>query len=91
MADGLGRVPIETEVAAGDGEIGRNREFFIGSGAEQSAVVSNAEAQLGGGRLGGAEANLLDQVQLGGTSGTWSGRIRLLSRAWHGVRIGYGE
>jgi hypothetical protein len=44
MADGLGWVPVKAEVAAGDGEIGRNREFFIRSGTKEGAVVANAEA-----------------------------------------------
>jgi len=49
MADGFGRVPVEAEVPAGDGEIGGDGELFIGSRTKQGAVVADAEAQFGGG------------------------------------------
>jgi hypothetical protein len=45
MADGFGLMPVEAEVAAGDGEVGGDGEFFAGTRAEQGAVVADAESQ----------------------------------------------
>jgi len=49
MADGFGRVQVELEVAARDGEVGGDGEFFAGAEAKQSAVVADAKAQIWGG------------------------------------------
>jgi hypothetical protein len=38
-------VPVEAEVAAGDGEVGGDGQFFATAWAEQSAVVADSEAQ----------------------------------------------
>jgi hypothetical protein len=43
MADGFGRVPIEAEVAAGDGEVGGDGQLFAGSGTKDGAIVADAE------------------------------------------------
>ena len=57
MADGFRRVPIEAEVAAGDGEIGGDGQFLAGAQAEQGAVVADAQPQRGIRRSGRAGAN----------------------------------
>jgi hypothetical protein len=54
MADGFGRMPVEVEVAAGDGEVGGDGQFFAGTWPKQCAVV--ADAQTEGGALGPARA-----------------------------------
>jgi hypothetical protein len=45
MTDGLGLVPVEAEVASGDGKVSGNSDFFSGARTEQSAVVADAEAE----------------------------------------------
>ena len=85
MAEGLGRVPVEAEMAAGNRKVGSDGEFFAGIATQQGAVVADAEAQLGRERPSGARADEPDQVKLA--------RLRepgSLRRAWHGLRIGYG-
>jgi hypothetical protein len=47
MADGFRRMPIQTEVTAGDGEVGGDGQFLAGAQAEQGAVVADAEAEAG--------------------------------------------
>ena len=64
MADGLGRVPIEAEVAAVDGEIGSDGQLFAGAKAEQGAVVTNAQPQREVRRFERAGANPGQQRQL---------------------------
>jgi hypothetical protein len=64
VADGLCRVRVEAEVAAGDRKIGGDGEFFAGAGTKDGAVVANSETQLGSLGLGGAEANLVEEAQL---------------------------
>ena len=61
MADGLGRVPIEAEVAAGDGEVGGDGEFLAGTRAEQGAVVADAEAEARLAGVASAGANLAQE------------------------------
>ena len=65
MADGLRRVPVEAEVAAFDGEIGGNGQFFAWLEAEERAVVADPELDSGsGGRnRSGAGTNGLQQSQ----------------------------
>jgi hypothetical protein len=38
-------MPIEAEVAAGDGEIGRDRQLLAISRTKQGAIVADAEAE----------------------------------------------
>ena len=45
MAYGFGGVPVEAEVAAGDGEVGGDGQLLAGTGTNQGAVVADAEAQ----------------------------------------------
>ena len=66
MADGLGRVPVEAEVAAGDGEVGGDGQVVAGVGAEEGAVVADAQKQVGVGCLSRAGANPGEQGQLAG-------------------------
>jgi hypothetical protein len=42
MANGLGRMPVEAEMAAFDGEVGGYRQLLAGAQAEQGAVVADA-------------------------------------------------
>ena len=44
MADDR-RVPVEAEVAAGDGEVGGDGQFFAWTRAKQGAIVADAEAR----------------------------------------------
>ena len=86
MADGLGRVPVEAEVAAGDGEVGGDGQLLAGSKVEQGAVVADAQAQRGTRRSGRAGANPGEQRQLARFAGT---------RRFHAIRphllsIGHG-
>jgi hypothetical protein len=85
VADGLCRVPVEAEVAAGDREVGGYGELFAGGGTKDGAVVADAETQLRSGGLGGAEANPVEEGQLAEV-----GRVRFFGRARHPMRIGYG-
>ncbi len=70
MADGFGRVPVEVEVAAGDGEIGGDGQLFAGSGTKEGAVIADAELQLWTLGVGCANANSTEQGQLTETTGT---------------------
>lgn len=47
MADGFGLVPVEAEVTTGNGKVGGDGQFFPGTGAEDCAVVADAETQGG--------------------------------------------
>jgi len=86
MADGLGGVPVEAEVAAGDGKVGGDGDFFSGTRAEEGAVVADAEAD-GAGGADGAGADLGDEGQFtAGIAGGTRGRRWLEA---HGLRIGY--
>jgi len=84
MADGFRRVPVKSEVAAGNGQIGGDGQFLAGAGAEQGAVVANAQAQPTAGRLRRAAADLAEQgkfASFAGTSGFVPFRL-------HPLRIG---
>jgi len=90
MANGFGRVPVEAEVAAGDGEVGGDGEFFAGTGTEQGAVVADAEAQEARGGLCRAAADLAEQGQfpeLAYVQRDGLPRSHLLPRS-HSMRIG---
>ena len=45
VANGFGTLPVETEVAAFDGEIGGHGQLLAGAKPEQGAVVANAQPQ----------------------------------------------
>ena len=75
MADGFGRVPVEAEVTAGDGEVGGDGQFLAGARAEQGAVVADAQAQGAQGSLRRAAANMAEQGQF----------------AWLGITQGMGR
>ncbi len=47
MTNGFRRMPIEPEVAAGDGEVGGDGQLLAWAEAEQGAVVADAEAESG--------------------------------------------
>jgi hypothetical protein len=85
MADGFGRVPVEAEVAAGDGEVGGDGQFFAGTRTEQGAVVADAEAEDGAEGLGCAAADLAEQSQFAAMAVAWQGIGPL---QWHSLRIG---
>jgi hypothetical protein len=61
MADGFSRVPVESEVAAGNGEVGGDGQFFAGPQTEQRAVVTDAQAEDTSGLHGRPLANLTEQ------------------------------
>jgi hypothetical protein len=69
MADGLGRVPVEAEMAAGDGEVGGDGQFFTAPWTEKGAVIADAEPKRCAGRLAGSGADVADQVQFAGIGG----------------------
>jgi uncharacterized protein len=84
VADGFGRMPVEAEVAAGDGEIGGDGQFLARAQAEQGAVVADAEAQSAAGHLRRATADLAEQGQF-----TLLGVAQGMGRAGsHLLRIG---
>ena len=62
MANRLGRMTIQEEMAAGDGEVGSDGQFLSGTRTKQRAVVADAEADAGG--LHGPAANLAEKGQL---------------------------
>jgi hypothetical protein len=74
MADGLGRVPIKAEVAAADGEIGGDSQFFAGTRTEQCAVVADPKAKDAAGLPSCAAADIPQQ-----------GNFALLAAARHGI------
>jgi hypothetical protein len=47
MADGLGRMTVELEMTACDGEIGGDGELLAWAKAEQSAVVADTQSHSG--------------------------------------------
>jgi len=56
VADRLGPVPVEAEVAAVNIEVGGDGDFFAGPGAQQGAIVADAEHDWAAGA--GAAADL---------------------------------
>ena len=76
MADGFGRVPVESKVAARDREIGGDGQLFARSGTKEGAIVADAELQLRSWGEGCAEANPLEQGQLTETTGAHAGGAR---------------
>jgi hypothetical protein len=58
MANGFGGVPVEAKVAAGNGKVGGDGQFFSGTGGEQGAVVADAQPKAALGSACGAAANL---------------------------------
>jgi hypothetical protein len=63
MADGLGRMPVEAKVAAGDGEVGGDGQFFAGTRTDQGAVVADAQAENCSGGPARTAANQAQQSQ----------------------------
>ena len=63
MADGFGRMPVEAEVAAGDGEVGGDGQLFAGTRTEQGAVVADAQTEGGSGGLARTPADPAQQSQ----------------------------
>ena len=61
MADGFGRVPVEAEVAAGDGEVGGDGQLFATARTEQGAVVADAEVDRAERGLSRAASDLAEQ------------------------------
>jgi len=84
MADGLGSLPIEAKMAAGDGKIGGHGKLFAGADAEQRAVVADAETQCAAGELSCPRADLLQDCYFARLGG-----MGLLGTGLHDLRIGY--
>ena len=84
MGDGFRLLPVEAEVAAGDGEVGCDGDFLATARAKQGAVVADAKAQHAQGGLRRTAADVAEQGQftrLGFADGMgWLG--------WHFLRIG---
>jgi hypothetical protein len=84
MADGFRLMPVEAEVAAGDGEVSGDGQFLATARAEQGAVVADAKTEGAQGGLRRTAADLAKQGQftrLGFADGLgWLG--------WHFLRIG---
>src|SRR5208282_6188291 len=78
----LGSLPIQPEVAAGDGKIGGHGQLLIGADAKQRAVVADAETQPAMsdavGELRCPCADLLQHGQLARLAG-----MDLLATRWH--------
>ena len=62
-------MPVEAEMAAGDGEVGGDGQFFTVPGTKHGAIVAYAEPEGCAGRLAGTGLNLADQVQFAGIGG----------------------
>jgi hypothetical protein len=77
-------MPVKAEMVAGDGEIGGDGKFFLEAGAEEGAVVADAETEPAAAGERDAIANPANQgqfsVRIFGSGMGWSGR--------HVLRIG---
>ena len=74
MTDGFGWMPVEAEMAAGDGEVGGDGQLLAGGGMKESAVVADAELQLWTLGVGCAKPNSAEQGQLTETTETSAAR-----------------
>ena len=63
MTDRFGRVPVEAEVAASDGEVGSDGQLLAGPKPEQGAVVADTQPQAAASGLRRPAANLGKQGQ----------------------------
>jgi hypothetical protein len=63
MANGLGRVPVQPEVAAGNGEVGSDGHFLFGPRPEQGAVIANSQPHAAASRLCRTAAYLAEEGQ----------------------------
>ncbi len=80
MSGGLRRVPVAAEVDALEREVGGDAEVVAGAGAEDSAVVADAESErAGSGVRRGLAADGLDEGELGGDR-----RYAWIARSLHG-------
>jgi NAD(P)H-hydrate repair Nnr-like enzyme with NAD(P)H-hydrate epimerase domain len=64
------RMPVEPEVAAGNGQIGGDGQFLARTWAEQGAIVADAQPQSAARRLRCAAADLVEQGELAPLAGT---------------------
>ena len=77
-------MPIKPEVTTGDGEVGRDGEFFTGTGADQGAVVADAQTDPADAGVRGAITDLADKGQFS----LWVGASGIRSTGFHFLRIG---
>ena len=63
VANRFGRMPVELEVAAGDGEVGGDGEFLARPWTDESTVVAYAQADFPGCGAGRPVANLGHESQ----------------------------
>jgi hypothetical protein len=79
-------MPIETEMPAGDGEIGGDCNLLSCAGPQERAVVANAERQAWNGSARGCpNANPVENGQFSGFSAVWAHFLCFRS---HALRIG---
>src|SRR5271166_3071982 len=84
MAYRLGRVPVEAEMTAFDGEVRGDGQLLAGAGAEQSAVVADAQTKDARGCLG---RSVTDEAQQGQFALLVAG-LEIGSPGSHFLRIG---
>ncbi len=63
VSHGLGGMPVETEVAPGDGEIGGDRKFLPGADLQQCAVIANTQANPSAPAAPGTASNRRDKTE----------------------------
>jgi hypothetical protein len=86
MASGFGAVPVEAEVAASDGEIGRDSQLLTGWDAEQGAVVADTETHEGRWNRAGAGTKGAEEGKFAGVFRAGRHDLRIDER--HGPRAG---
>jgi hypothetical protein len=69
MADGFRLVPFEAEVAAGDRQIRRNRQFLTPARGKKGAIVADAQAEAAVGSVRCPLANLAEQGEFTSSAG----------------------
>lgn len=70
MADSVGRLPLQAEMASNNREVSGNGQLFAGTKAEKGAIVADAELESAGSRLSRTCTNPGEQVQLALVAGT---------------------
>lgn len=68
MTNRFRRMPVKTEMAAGQREIGGYCNIFPPPRSEQGAIIANSKRQGGRPRSGGAPADLAEDLQFSGPS-----------------------
>jgi hypothetical protein len=69
MADRFRRMPVEAEVAPGDGQVGGHSQFFATARSQQGAVVADTQAETAPRTAHRSLANLAEQGQFATVGG----------------------